>query len=302
VIRLIVNPTSGSGTAGALAAQACRILEARGAASIFRTAARGDAEEEARRFSRAAGSESVLCIGGDGTVGEVANGLLGSGLPFAVLPTGTANMLAGEFRLPRDPAGAAAAALGGARVRLDAGRWRDRIFLCVAGVGLDADVARRYAASRRALGGYPGYVVPFFTSLFEYSEPELEVEVDGRPLPRACAWALAGNTRRYGGPLRFTPEADPADGLLEFAGTTRRGVFADVRFLLLACARRFHRSAGTLHARGRRIAVRPRSGRAPVQLDGDFAGTCGPGDPAVFETLPRAVSLLVPPGGGDRGP
>jgi diacylglycerol kinase family enzyme len=292
-IAVIVNPASGAGRAEAFAEEARRFLEGRGArASVFRTAARGDAEAEARRVSGEAAA--VLCIGGDGTVGEAANGLIGSDTPLAVLPTGTANMLAGEFGIPRDPRKAAETALDGARAVLDAGRWNSRVFLCLAGVGFDAEVARRYASSRRSLGGYPGYVVPFFGALAEFSDPELEVEVDGRRLLRTCAWALASNIKRYGGPLRFTGAADPGDGLLEFAGTTRRGLFANVRYFAESALRRFEGAPGTVSARGARISVRPRSGRAPVQLDGDFAGTCGPGDPAVFEVLPRAFTLLVP--------
>jgi diacylglycerol kinase (ATP) len=296
MIRLIVNPTSGRGKAAILAEDVLRSLERRGAAArVFPTRARGDAEAEARRFSREAAAGAVICIGGDGTVNEVANGLRGSEIPFAVLPMGTANMLAGEFGIRPDPKAAAEAVLAGSRVRLDAGRWGGRIFLCVAGVGFDAEVARRYAAVRRWTGGYPGYVLPILGTLAEYVRPRFAVEVDGRPVGRECAWVLASNTRRYGGPLRFAPDASPVDGLLDLAATTRGGVFPEVRYLLLAATGAFRGAPGTIHGRGLRIAVRPLAGRAPVQLDGDFAGTCEPDAPAVFEIVPGAVTLLVPP-------
>ena len=88
----------------------------------------------------AAGVEVVCAIGGDGTVNEVVNGMAGSDVPLAVIPTGTVNVLAIELGIPLDPPDACRLAAAGHVIAIDLGLAGDRYFALMAGAGVDAAV------------------------------------------------------------------------------------------------------------------------------------------------------------------
>jgi len=292
-VLIIANPVSGFGRAARLAESLRAELESRGTpASLFLTSGPGDGLKEARRAG--ASHDVVACIGGDGTVNEIANGLLSSPASPAILPTGTANIVAKEFGLRPDVAHVARTIVEGRTVSLDAGTFRDRIFLCVAGVGFDASVARRYASQRLGTGSYAKYLRPFFEVFLSYRPPELELIVDGKRLKKRAAWVLVSNLPSYGGPLRFCGSADPSDGLLDAASLRRCKPAHIPRYFLFSLLHRFEDLPDTTGLKGREFTIRPKRGSVPVQLDGDFVGECGPEDPAVIRVLPEAVRLRVP--------
>jgi diacylglycerol kinase (ATP) len=200
-------------------------------------------------------------------------------------------MLAKEFGIPRSVEETVRAVVNGETVPMDAGRWNDRLFLCVAGVGFDAEVARRYGLGRKGRKGYSGYVLPLLGTLLDFRAPDLSLEVDGRTRGEGNTWALVANTRVYGGPLRFALNARPDSRALELCLAKRGGTLSVLRYLGLALVGKFHTSRTTGHIMGRRITVRPAEGAVPVQLDGDFAGVCTPAAPAEFEVLPAAIGV-----------
>ncbi len=143
-VALIYNPAAGQQAACAAgASRPCSTPCADGGArrrSCGRPAARGDATGLARAAA-AEGFEAVFALGGDGTVREVAAGLLGSGVPLGVLPGGTVNLLARALGLPGDPLAAAALLRPAARPRrLDVGLAGATPFLMMVSAGLDASV------------------------------------------------------------------------------------------------------------------------------------------------------------------
>jgi len=291
---IIVNPTSGLGGATRLSRVVDMALRQGGLLpQTVITGGPGEAEERARAFA-AAGGSTVVAVGGDGTLSEVANGIAGTATALVPVPTGTANMLAKEFGFGSDPLDAARAVLDGPERAVDAGRCGNRVFLCLGGVGFDAEVARRYGLARRGTAGYAHYVRPLVTAFLQYHPPGLAVTVDGAALDGPVGWVLVSNTRVYGGPLRFTRQADPADGLFELAAVRSTGPLSVAKHLLLALSGRFHESCETLHRPARKVTVAPVEGSAPLQLDGDFAGSVTPDAPAVFEILPSALRLRMP--------
>jgi diacylglycerol kinase family enzyme len=302
-VLIVANPGSGRGRGAVLAGQIERLLDDEGVqTSLCQTRSPGDARTRVHALTHGVpagsrGADVVVCIGGDGTANEVANGLYGSPAPLVLVPTGTANILAGEFGFSADPQAAVRTVLFGSDVPLDAGRHNDRVFLCVAGVGFDAEVARRYGAGRRHRGGYLGYFLPLLRTFLGFRPPGLEVSVDDRPYGDPQAWALVSNTQRYGGPLRFSLSARPDNRTLEACLARDPGRLSVLRYLLAALLGRFPRARGTRHITGRRVVVRPLEGLAPVQVDGDFAGCCTPLAPAEFQVLPAAFRLRIPPPG-----
>jgi diacylglycerol kinase (ATP) len=262
-------------------------------ATLVPTEAPGTAGEQARHEIER-GCDLIVAAGGDGTINEVANGMLGSHVPLAILPGGTANVLAREIRLPIHLERAAAQMSRLRPYRIAAGGLRiadgdPRCFLCMAGAGLDAEIVSRLNLDFKALTGKFAYYVTGLAQVFRPLR-EFDVMVDGH-LYRA-SFALISRVRNYGGDLEIARRASLLRDDFEivlFRGT------ASVRYLhyLVGVALgQVERIGGCTVLRGRRVSCpMPEGGGIYVQVDGELAGQL----PISAEILPGAVTLLVPP-------
>ncbi len=295
-IKVIANPVSGRGKGARLAREFLRRLRSKGCTvELLETARAGDARRSA---ADAAGFSAVACIGGDGTVNEVVNGLPPGGAPpLAMVPCGTANVLAKELGLPRDPARLADLVTDGREVLWDLGVDREsgRKFLLFGSAGYDAHVVHAFHAARRGPIRMWQYVLWGLKSILDYRVPRLRVELDGRPLAGDASWVQVSNVAAYGGPLVFTPRAKADDGAFEVR-VLRAGGRRDVvrmfwgailgYFLGLETA-----LGGVAFHRARRVRLEAADGApVPVQMDGDPAGRL----PADFEIVPGGIRILAP--------
>ncbi|MBM4035540.1 MAG: hypothetical protein FJ291_27680, partial [Planctomycetes bacterium] len=264
---VIVNPIAGRGKGQRLLSPVEEGLRLRGiAAEAAVTAKPGDAREAARA---AGGHDLVAVVGGDGTLNEVLNGLEAD-RPVALLPLGTGNVLAKEFRLPRSVGGFAAMVERGRERRLDLWAANGRRFVSMLGAGFDAAVAARLAAERSGGIRMWRYARLIATTLARYGAPRIEVVTDGAPPVEARGFALASNVRGYGGPFAITRDAVPDDGLLDLCVLPKGGLGRYVR-ALLAFLVRCPRLSGARFFRGRGVRLAS-SERVSYQVDGDAAG------------------------------
>jgi len=232
-VAVIINPISGLGvrpdTARQRAELAAVCVEAHGVdAEIFVTERRHHARE-LTEAALARGIEVVIAWGGDGTVNEVASALVYRDAALGVVPSGSGNGLARELGLPFEPHAAFERALGARRRRIDAGELGGHLFFNIAGVGLDADVAHRFAASGHARRGMSMYVVQSTAALLSYKAEPLTLTVDGatrevRPLLIAFA-----NARQYGNGALIAPRARVDDGRLDVVVVDDRPLLGIVR-------------------------------------------------------------------------
>lgn len=268
-----------------------RLLQRRRRACVVHaTEAAGHAAAIARALPR--DTPAVLVAGGDGTLREAAEGLLGRSIPLAGLPTGTENILARELGWRCGSSAAVNTLLHGRVRRIDAGSAAGRIFLVVAGVGFDAEVVGRVSRRRGRHISYLNYGWPLWRTFWEHRYPDLQVAVDGRMVFEGRGLVIAGNVARYGIGLRILERADPADGLLDvcvFPCSHSGKLLAHAAWTLL---RRHVRCGGAVYAQGRRLQLRS-SSRVPVELDGDVAGWL----PVDLEIHPQALLVLQDPGG-----
>ena len=171
-----------------------------------------------------AGSDLIVIAGGDGTVNEVAGGLIGSRVPMGVLPAGTANVLANEIGLGRGMEQAARALPGCVACQvpvgmLTFGNGGSQRFLLMAGAGLDAAIVHGLNAGWKARLGKAAYWVGS-TPLFWRKLEEFDVECDGAS--HACSFALISKVRNYGGDFEIAREVRIMDSEFEvvlFAGS-----------------------------------------------------------------------------------
>lgn len=236
-------------------------------------------------------SMDVLAVcGGDGTVNEVASSLPDPPFPIAILPGGTANVLARELRLPLDPVRSLEIALQKKIRRVDLGSVEGngcRRFVFVAGVGFDAFAVHEARSALKARVGMAAYAVAILECLRGYTFPEFHVSLNGRTF--SATSCLACNCRRYGGGLLFCPDADMADGLLDvlvIEGVHRIGL---ARFLLAAWLGIVQQPAWVHRMRAKSLEM---DGPATVrvQTDGELAGSL----PVRIGLAEKAFPLVVP--------
>jgi diacylglycerol kinase (ATP) len=231
-VAIIVNPISGSlgRTMGARArAEMALALAARRGlgAEVFVTERQGHARELAAA-ALARGVNRVIAWGGDGTVNEVASALVRRDAVLGVIPSGSGNGLARELRLPLDPTRAFEVLCTGRECRIDAGELEQRLFFNVAGIGLDARVAHRFAEVGAGRRGLRRYLETALRELVTYRSAVYEVATHGS-LVRVSALLIAlANGRQYGNGARIAPAALVNDGRLDVVVIADRSLLAIV--------------------------------------------------------------------------
>lgn len=295
----VLNPAAGRGRALARWPAFARALAAAGVgADVVESRGPGDAERLVAARIRD-GDRRFLAIGGDGTLHEVANGVLASGerCTLAAAPLGTGNDWARGLGVPRAPAALARMLAHGHRRPLDAGRVEyslpgggraARFFVNVAGAGYDAWVVERlHAGAPRGLA----YVAALARGLWQYQPSTFEFEgACGEFRVSAPLFAAFAAIGPYcGGGMRFAPGADAADGLLDLVAVPHLGPLAALRRLPRVYTGRLR--ADPLVRFGRAVAATMRAAPAArVEADGQLLGHT----PARIEILRGAIDAIVP--------
>ncbi len=177
------------------------------------------------RAAVAAGVDLVLACGGDGTVTACAAGVAGSGVPLAVVPIGTGNLLARNVGLPVDRGAALTVALTGRDQPIDAGLANGTLFVGMAGLGLDARMLSDTSEPLKRRLGWAAYAVSVLRHLSD-RPMRVTLAADGQPPVSLRASAvIIGNVGRLRGGLPLLPDATPDDGRLDAVVLTARGWF-----------------------------------------------------------------------------
>jgi diacylglycerol kinase (ATP) len=289
----IVNPTAGHGRALQTWKRIEPLAASLGTYAVKFTAHPRHGEELARQAA-AEGFDRVVALGGDGTLNEVGNGLVGSKAALAVVPTGTGNDWVRTARIPMDPEAATRIAFQGRRMQTDVGRAVGyRHFFNIAGIGFDAEVSRRvndYGPVLKAIGGTLPSLLGIVGTLFRFTGAPVRVELDGnvQTIPRMLLMAV-GICRYYGGGMNILPDAQMDDGLFDIAWGNDLG-----RAELVGLVGKIYKGGHVGHPKvgfSRARSVTATADR-PVafHLDGDVAGNL----PVTFELLPRALDVMLP--------
>ena len=218
-IAVIINPISGTGgrieVARERAERAAALIAARGLdAEVFMTERPGHARELATAALNR-GVTTVVAWGGDGTVNEVASILAFREATLAIVPSGSGNGLATELLIPQDPDGAFEAAFEGRDCRIDAGELDSRLFFNVAGIGLDARVAHRFAADGLGRRGFLRYLEIAAQELFAFKSEFHTIVTDGTSIRVDALIIAIANARQYGNGALIAPDARLNDGRLD---------------------------------------------------------------------------------------
>jgi YegS/Rv2252/BmrU family lipid kinase len=310
-VALIYNPASGQHSARRKAAvqEAVDVLSEAGiAAEAYVTDGAGSATIQAREAVQK-GFDTIIACGGDGTVHEVLQSLVGSDVALGVIPLGTANALAADLGLTASPAKVARTLLDASPVRVsvgrihyndDAGNSNSRYFTVAAGVGADALLMSRLDARLKRRLGYVLYLIEAFRIWATHSFPLFEAvlpseeEAGGRVVD--VSQLLVVRVRSFGGVLRhLAPGASLRNGSLSMLAFKTQSRFHYMLFLLavIAGVHTFAREVELVETAS--VECHARNGSKEslfVEADGEVLGSL----PVRIEVVPHALMLLVPPG------
>ncbi len=307
-VRLIANPAAGRG-ALRLIKKAEELLKDKVSLSTFVTRKKGDAESfasqissefkdnDASRITHHA-SRLIIIAGGDGTINEVFNGLLASGVsdflpPVALLPLGTTNVLAKELGIPEDVKQALQLSLTGSPKKISLGRIIipsdsppvTRYFCLMAGIGFDGAAVHGVRDGMKKISGKGAYILSGISHLAKYSPALIKVNTPNGMLTGYMA--VVGKARCYGGYFSVTPKAsitEPNLDLCLFGGKTRKDL---IRFVNGVVSRKHLNFNDVFYGKFTEMEI-VSDKEVHVQTDGDYFGTL----PLKIDVVKDALSLV----------
>lgn len=298
-VLLIRNPTAGRRRRGLVEAVVRRVREAGWAIDLVDTTEAGDARRLAETCDSA--RYGVIAVaGGDGTINEVVNGLARrgeEGPALAIIPLGTANVLAQELGLDFKAEAIAETMISGRALLVHPGEVSSagapRCFSLMAGAGFDAKVVAGVSAPLKRRLGRGAYVWRSMVETHRYRPVRYAVEIDGTGYEAASV--IVTRSRLYAGPYVLAPEATLGDPLLHVCLFERWGRSHTLRFGLALLSGRLARTSGYRVVAGRdvRVSVLSDAGEGrpqPVQIDGDNALAL----PVTIAVAAGTVRLLQP--------
>ena len=287
-VRIIANPIAGGGRGKTLAQALEQNLQGKvDAVELSLTGKSGDGKIEAAR----PGADCIVAVGGDGSLNEIINGLQDLNLPVALLPVGTANVVARELQIPSDPAFVARLIADNKTRPMDVGLCGDQRFLLGAGAGFDAAVVAEVSARRGRKSSKAKWILPGVKTALTYSFPKIHVEVDGDPVSDTAQYVVVGNCRYSAGAFAATPNARSDDGLFDVCMFHKLSLLKLTTLAVAVWSPNFIHRSDVTYLRGKEVRLTPAGEEIPpLQIDGDPADNI----PATFTLLDHALQMYTP--------
>ena len=219
---------------------------------------------------------AIIAAGGDGTINEVINGMVGSAIPLAILPLGTTNVLAKELGIPEYVTKAMETAVSRkartvslGRIELDPGTdsAHSRYFCLMAGIGFDGKTVHDINTAVKKKSGKAAYIFSGIKNLLNYSPNQLFYTIDGKEY--AGFSSITGKASKYGGNFKITPDADLSDPFIYtciFQGNRRSDL---LRYVFKVMTGRLFDERDIVYLKSTSVEI---LGTAHIQIDGDYLG------------------------------
>ena len=264
------------------------LLKALGASlECVHTSRHGEGMSAAADAALSARFDAVVAAGGDGTVHDVASGLLGTPVPLGIIPMGTANVFAREVGLPTSPDRIAGTLMNGKVSTIPVGEINGQPVLFVVGIGFDAEAVRQFETAGSRKLGQAGFVMPVLHALLSERSRSLKVTTDHGT--GEAQWVIVTRARRYAGGFLLSKDAGvtrPIFQVLRFGG---RGPLVRLRQLaaLASGLIPFDPGVSVEIADWVRVEGDPDT---PVQVDGEMLGAL----PIEIRSHPQPLQLILP--------
>jgi YegS/Rv2252/BmrU family lipid kinase len=288
-IALLANPSAADGRSLKCLDIVRAELEARGADYRLASPSGRDAAREVARDAGQRG-ETVVAVGGDGTIGLIAGALRGTPGRLAVIPAGRGNDFARVLKIPTDAAEAARVVLDGEERAVDVGDVDGETFVCIASFGFDSD-ANRIANDAKLVKGNLVYLYAAVRALVGWKHASFHVVIDGTPHD-VRGWSVAvANSQAYGGGMYIAPQAELDDGELDVVLVSEVSKATALKNLPKTFKGTHAALPYVQTLRGQKVEL---SADRPfvIYADGDPIGQL----PATVSISPRSLNVLVPRG------
>jgi diacylglycerol kinase (ATP) len=239
------------------------------------------------------GADVVVSMGGDGTLNEVVQAIADTPTPVGIVPIGTVNVLARELGLPLDALEAVDVITSGEPLSIDLGKVNGRYFTMMIGLGYDADAAFNMMPQIKQWSGQLAYWVGAVQSFGRHRAVRAHITLEDGPkrrrLRRLIYLMVVSNTHLYGdGALKFTPEANVRDGLLDICMIRSARWYRALLHVVLSFTGRLRSVSDVEYFRAKRVIITT-SRPFPFQMDGDPVGHT----PVTIEIAPLALNVVV---------
>lgn len=295
---IIINPTSGQGRARRIQHLIFDELEKRSIAYKILAAEEAGQIQTLVRQAVQEGAQALVCVGGDGTLYEVVNGLANaSGMRLYLVPCGTGNDFARAMGLPADPIAAFQLQLDSAPRRCDLGKMNGYYFINVSGLGFDVQVLRATERYKARFHGLLPYLLGVLRAARRFKPLEADLTVDGTAFHERLTLMAVANGQYIGGGMRVAPGAllqDHRFDLILVRAVPRLAIYLLLPLFMSGHFLRLHSVARCIHCE--RVLVQ--GDGLVVNLDGELV----PVKQAEYEILPGAILLCYPSAEEKTGP
>ena len=212
-IVYIINPISGTSDKKAIVEYINKSTDKnKFDCEVYYTKSAGDGYHSAKKFAES-GYNRVVAVGGDGTVNEVARGLLRTDAALGIIPLGSGNGLARHLKIPLNYHKAFQITQGGEIISCDYGLLNNKPFFCTSGSGFDAQVGKRFARLGRR--GFITYAQASFMEYFQYYPQNYKITLNGKTFSRKAFLITFANASQWGYNAYISPDASLNDGMLD---------------------------------------------------------------------------------------
>jgi YegS/Rv2252/BmrU family lipid kinase len=287
-IRFIINPISGIGKQKKVE----QLIQEKLNLSVYQpeivyTERQGHATEISIDAAKL-GFDVVVAVGGDGTINEVASGLVGTATTMAILPAGSGNGLARHLKIPMNLTKAITLINQGFVRKIDTATINDQLFVNLAGVGFDASVAKKFAAAPKR--GFSTYLRITTSSYQAYKPKQYTLEIDGKIIKRRALLISFANSSQFGNNTSIDPSASVSDGYIDVCIVGKMPLWKALFYSPLLFLKKFDQTKYIEIIRAKNVVLKRKKGKS-VHLDGDPTLM---GKTLVMQINPLSLSVITP--------
>ncbi len=288
--HFIVNPIAGAGHSKRLFSRAQDIMDKEGIVYTHVFSKESGHVSELVRTAIEVGHKKIVAVGGDGTVREAAQVIMGRGdVTMGILPFGTGNDLARALKIPFDPNGALNVLFGGCVRPMDMGVANGCAFTNVAGFGFDTEVLVHTEKFKRRFGGMLPYILGVIQALLSLKPIRVHLTAGDREIYAEALLVAVANGTHYGGGMNVSPSSDPFDGKLDVCLIKKVGLIKLLSLLPAFIKGRHINKKPVDYFPARELRVES-SVNHSINLDGEL----GSSTPVTFGIIPGALNIFVP--------
>ena len=288
-LLFILNPVAGKGKSSQFMSTIKRVCEKENVEYMIKVTPRVGGAKDIARWGSENGFDRIIAVGGDGTINEVVNGIVGSEAVLGVIPGGSGNDFIRSISEPKKLEQYILDAIYGTAKRIDLGKCNDRYFINMASIGLDTQVVIGTQKTKKYFSGRLAYLTSALFTIFSYKGWDLNIEIDGDKFQTKTLLTAIANGKFYGGGVMPTPDAKLDDGYFDICHVQhmpKRRIFR----VLPKYLKSKHKDIKEVQlVKGKEILITSNS-PFPLNLDGEVSIT----SKAHFKLIANSIDIIAP--------